>query len=256
MEDEIREKIIKIYLDNVHGKKPDTSQYVQRHDGKEGYWLEKKMGVQPNASNAPDLLGFEMKNHTNTVLTLGSWDPNYWVFRNKDNGINRDDFLKIFGQSNPKKNGRYSWSGKPVPKIDGVNSFGMEIKIDKEKNISFVYSYSKDQRIEKESIVPNNLQVENLEIARWNVDGKKSLKEKVEQKFNQYGWFKCLQNKVGEYNSIVFGQPFTFDTFIRYFLNGDVYFDCGMYQGNARNYCQWRTKNTFWDSLITYRFPE
>ena len=93
MEDEIREKIIKIYLDNVHGKKPDTSQYVQRHDGKEGYWLEKQMGVQPNASNAPDLLGFEMKNHTNTVLTLGSWDPNYWVFRNKDNGINRDDFL-------------------------------------------------------------------------------------------------------------------------------------------------------------------
>jgi len=256
MKNEIREKIIKTYLDNVHGKKPDTSTSDPRHDGKEGHWLEKQMGVQPNASNAPDLFGFEMKNHTNTVLTLGSWDPNYWIFRNKENGIDRNAFLEIFGQPNPKKNGRYSWSGKPVPKVGEVNTFGMEIDIDDQKNITFVYSYSKDRREDKQSIVPKNLQKDNLKIAQWNSEGKKSLKEKVEQKFNQLGWFKCLQNEYGEYSSIVFGKPFSFETFISYFLNGDVYFDCGMYQGNARNYCQWRTKNTFWDSLVTYRHPE
>ena len=62
------------------------------------------MGVEPNASNTPDLYGYEMKNHSNSVVTLGSWDPNYWIFRNEQYDITRDDFLKIFGKPNPLKN--------------------------------------------------------------------------------------------------------------------------------------------------------
>ena len=146
-----------------------------------------------------------------------------------------------------------SWSGKPVPKIDGTNSFGTKIVIDNDTNISFVYSYSDDTRENKSSVVPEKLQVEDLTLCKWNSTGKKSLQEKVESKFNQFGWFKCLQNKLGEYDSIVFGGPMTFETFISYFKTGDIYFDCGMYQGNDRNYCQWRTRNSFWDSLIVSR---
>jgi hypothetical protein len=255
MIDDAKKKIIKRYLKNVHGKKPDTLSYDPRHDGKGGYWLEKQMGIEPNASNTPDLFEYEMKNHTNNVLTLGSWDPNYWVFRNEKYDISRDSFLDIFGHPNPEKNNRPSWSGKPVPKIDGTNSFGVQIEIDSDSNILFVYSYSDDTRNNKSTVVPKELQVENLTICKWNSSGKKSLREKVESKFNQKGWFKCLQNKDGVYSEIVFGKPFTFETFINYFKNGDIYFDCGMYRGNERNYCQWRTKNSFWDSLITSRHP-
>ena len=253
MTDNTKERIIEKYLKNVHGKKPDTTGYVQRHDGKQGHWLEKQMGVKPNASNTPDLFGYEMKNHTNSVLTLGSWDPNYWVFRNEEYGITRDSFLDIFGHPNPEKNNRPSWSGKPVPKIDGTNSFGVRIEIDNESNVIFVYSHSDDTRDNKSFVVPKELQIENLTICKWNSSGKKSLREKVESKFNQKGWFKCLQNEQGVYTEIVFGAPFTFEMFINYFKDGDIYFDCGMYRGNDRNYCQWRTKNSFWDSLITSR---
>ena len=35
-----REKIIKIFNDNVKGKKPNLESYVQKHHGKEGHWLE------------------------------------------------------------------------------------------------------------------------------------------------------------------------------------------------------------------------
>ena len=118
---EVRKKIVDIYTSKVHGKKADTTGSDPKHSGKEGHWLEKQMGVEPNASNTPDLYGYEMKNHSNSVVTLGSWDPNYWVFRNEQYGITRDDFLKIFGKPNPLKNNRMSWSGTPVPKINGTN---------------------------------------------------------------------------------------------------------------------------------------
>jgi hypothetical protein len=42
---------------------------------------------------------------------------------------------------------------------------------------------------------------------------------------------------------------------MEYFKTGKIYFDCGMYQGNNRNYCQWRATNTFWDSLIVETYP-
>jgi len=252
---DVRKKIVDIYMSNVHRKKPDTTGSDPKHSGKDGHWLEKQMNVQPNASNEPDLFGYEMKTQTRNKITLGSWDPNYWMFRNPKYGITRDDFLKIFGKPNPKKGNRMSWSGSPVPKINGTNSFGMKTEIHGNSSISFVYSFSDDQREDKKSLVPKQMQVDDLEICRWASSGKKSLWEKVENKFNQNGWFMCLRNERGAYSGIVFGIPITFETFMDYFRKGDIYFDCGMYQGNARNYCQWRASNTFWDSLIVEKYP-
>ena len=54
---EVRKKIVDIYMSNVHGKKADTTGSDPKHSGKEGHWLEKQMGVVPNASNSPDLHG-------------------------------------------------------------------------------------------------------------------------------------------------------------------------------------------------------
>lgn len=250
-----RKKIVETFMKNVYGRKADTTGADPKHSGKEGHWLEKQMGVQPNASNEPDLMGYEMKNQTNNKITLGSWDPNYWAFRNPEYGITRDDFLKIFGKANPEKNNRMSWSGSPVPKINGTNSFGMKTVIHDDDSVSFFYSFSSDKREDKQSKVPANLRVENLEICRWNTSGKKSLRDKVENKFNQNGWFMCVKDANGTYKGIVFGLPITFETFMNLFRKGTVYFDCGMYQGNQRNYCQWRTANTFWDSLIVERYP-
>ena len=76
---------------------------------------------------------------------------------------------------------------------------------------------------------------------------------KVENKFNQSGWFKCLQNDQGIYTSIVFGDPISYSNWIKLVRSGDVFLDSGMYDGNARNYSQWRAVNSFWNSLIVSR---
>lgn len=241
-------------MENVYGKIPQTNEYDPKHCGKEGHWLEKLMGVSPNASNTPDLLGYEMKKQTSMKITLGSWDPNYWMFRDERFGMNRDDFLIIFGNPNSRKNNRMSWSGSPVPKLHGVNSYGMRTVISND-SISFYYSFDNDTRANKREIVPNQLRIDNLEICRWNFSGKKSLREKVESKFNRSGWFVCYKDNDGRYSSIGFGKPFTFEVFLDYFRDGKVFFDCGMYQGNDRNYCQWRANNSFWNSLVYKKYP-
>ena len=251
--DEAKAKIIRIFKENVCGVMPDISGSDPRHSGREGHWLEDRMGIRHNASNAPDLFGYEMKKRTSGVITLGSWDPNYWMFRDPENRLDRDGFLRAFGQPNPEKGNRMSWSGSPVPKIDRINGFGMRIEVGSEA-ISFFYSFSSDKRPEKNTLVPPNLQREELEVCKWNLTGRKSLREKVEKKFNQLGWFECIKNEAGAYTGLAFGNPFTFETFLDYFRRGLVYFDCGMYEGNPRNYCQWRSRNSFWDTLISERY--
>ena len=62
--------IIELFRKNIKGKKADISNINARHDGKKGHWLETAMGVKHNGNNAPDILGFEMKNHTTSKTTL------------------------------------------------------------------------------------------------------------------------------------------------------------------------------------------
>jgi len=247
---ENRKKIINIYMENVHRKKPETEEFTSSHDGKEGHWLEKQMGIVPNSANMPDLLGHEMKSDTTSKTTFGDWSANYYIFTDDNYNITRDEFLKIFGHPSPEVEGRYSWSGEPTPKIGKVNSFGQELVIDEHNNIGARYSYSKDTRENKSSIVPTYLQKDNLTIARWDAE---SLKSKLENKFNQMGWFKCLKNKDGAYDEIVFGDPINFETFIGYVATGEIFFDSGMYTGNPRPYSQWRANNSLWEKLVVSR---
>lgn len=243
-----KQKIIDLFNKNVRGKSPNTSTYNQGHDGKAGYWLEVQMGIKANASNKPDLYGYEMKNHTSSKTTWGDWSANFYIFKkNSGYGINKTQFLHIFGKSNPEKKGRYSWSGEPFPKIGIHNNFGQILNIDSNNNILALYFFSKDIRNNKQQIVPQHMQIEGLVLARWDAD---KLKELVENKFNQSGWFKCKKNAQDIYTSIVFGSPINFLTWLKLVKSKDVFLDSGMNEGTSRNRVSWRSNNSVWDKLI------
>jgi hypothetical protein len=261
-----KEEIIELFRRNVKGKKPDVSDANEKHDGKEGQWLEHQFGIKSNDYNFADIMGYELKNETTSKTTFGDWSANEYVFTNpkycvyfsgKNKFEKREDFLRIFGKANELKGGRYSWSGSPCPKIQCYNDFGQRLIVSENKDIQAIYCYSKDKRANKSNIVPEGLQIENLIIARWYGETSpttkkrdKCLKAKLEDKFNDKGWFTCKTDDSGVYCKICFGKPMNYDEWLELVRQGIVFFDSGMYQGNKRPYSQWRANNNYWDSLI------
>ncbi|WP_412471226.1 LlaMI family restriction endonuclease [Halobacteriovorax sp. RT-2-4] len=248
-----KEKIIEIFKNNVLGKHPDTLKANSKHCGSKGHWLERAMGIEPNADNKADILGYEMKNQTRSKTSFGDWSADWYIFKSRNNkatAFSRDQFLEVFGKPNEEKEGRVSWSGEPAPKIGKFNRFGQKLVVTESKHIRAIYSYSEDQRENKEFIVPIDFQIEDLVLAHWESS---SIKAKLEAKFNQLGWFKCEYDKCKGYFAIAFGQAINYETWVALVEQGVVIFDSGMYQGNSRPYSTWRSNNNFWDSLITDR---
>lgn len=292
--DKARKKIIKIYKKKVHCKKPDTSKMTKGHDGKIGHWLEDTMGSKRDASNKPDLFGYEMKTGKDRV-SFGDWNPDYFIFRDEEKfpnligkgkmergklaNENKDKvFLKSFGEwreagedttkyeLNGKtiswkdigKKGFYSWSGSPSPYrvTDGVNDFGQKIVVNRNNSISVMYSYSKDSRKNKSRLVPKRFQIENLKLFGWSM---KLLKDKVETKFNQHGWFKCnIKNE--RFYEIIFGDKITLSIFLDWVRQGDVILDTRLKEkrpDNTDRYgMNWRAPKNFWKSKSTFTYPE
>lgn len=258
-----KDKIIKIFNEKVKGKTPDTTLANQRHDGKNGHWLETQMGITHNADNKPDLFGYEMKNKTSSgKISFGDWSADEYIFvaDSKINTINknfyfwRESFLKTFGKPNAEKNGRHSWSGSPCSTLYGQNTaFGQGFSIDFNGDVLIIYNYSKDTRPNKNSIVPLNMQIDNLILAKWY---KESLKNKLESKFNQNGWFTVSTDKSGKYEKIHFGDPMNYNSWISLFKNKKVFFDSGMFDDkeNTRLYSMWRATTGVWHSLIKESF--
>lgn len=265
-----KEKIIRIFRANVKGKKADTSNMNKRHDGRKGHWLEAQFEIHANASNSADILGYELKNQTSSKTTFGDWSANRYIFKTgeyqslfkgKAQFERQDSFCCIFGKPNPDKDGRCSWSGSPSPTIHGYNNFGQILVIEGNLDITARYSFSKDNRPNKNEIVPKELQQENLILAHWfgqtspsKKRADKCLKSKLEDKFDELGWFTCKTDSNGVYNEICFGGPFNYNSWIELVREGIVFFDSGMYQGNKRPYSQWRANNKYWDSLIIERY--
>lgn len=265
-----KERIIEMFRDQVKGKYPETDGANVNHDGKGGHWLEKQFGINHNAANCADLFGYELKNETTSKTTFGDWsanryifnDPEYlYLFEGKSALERRDSFLKVFGKPNLKKNGRYSWSGEPCPKVGDFNKFGQKLDITPERDIVVIYDFSSDEREDKYSIVPTQFQNGMIILARWFGENSptsnrqdKCLKYKLEDKFNDMGWFTCKKDSNGVYKEICFGGPINFDSWIELVEKGIVFFDSGMYEGNPRPYSQWRSNNSFWDSLIIERY--
>jgi len=246
--DPIKLKIISLFNQSVRGKSASLAGGKKQHDGSSGHWLERAMGLTPNASNSPDFQGYEMKTGTRGKTTFGDWSPDYHIYKDPAYGsIGRDGFLKVFGRPNPKKGNRHSWSGEPAPKVRNINKFGQVLAVDDNQNIVVLYYYSKDIRTNKQIVVPLCMRKDGLVIARWDFE---SIKEKLERKFNQKGWFKCNKDNAGRYSSLIFGAPLTFDKWIGLVKTGEVFFDSGMYEGNSRPYSQWRASNAIWASMV------
>ena len=264
MEDS-KNKIKKIFLEKVYGKTPNIEGYNKKHSGAKGHWLEKQMGKKPDSDNNADFWGWECKNHTTSgVTTWGDWTASEYIFDkgNPYNLKNKNDFLLLFGRPNPKKNNRYAWT-KPNPCptfLNQINDFGQIIVLDEYLNVMIKYHYSKDQRQNKSQIIPRCLQKDDLVLAKWygyekyNNSTKSALETKVNNKFNQEGWFKCAMED-NKYNKILFGKAVDFETWIELLKTGDVYFDSAMKQGNDRPYSIWRSKNIVWDKLVIEEFP-
>lgn len=256
-----KEIIDKFNLD-VKGKIIDMSTYNSAHCGKEGHWLEKQMGIKHNSKNLPDLHGYEMKKYSKKI-SFGDFSASEYLFsknRKKINEINkwqecvnimsRTEFIKTFGYQNIKKNNRYSWSGKCVPKYNIWNICGQILKISDNNSICIYYSFSKDMRDIKYNF-HDYLKFDDILIAIWE---NTKLEEHINKKFNNKGFFICKkENNV--YNKICFGNPFNYNYFLSNIKNGNIIFDSGMYEGNTRNYSQFRSKNdNFWNDLITEEY--
>jgi hypothetical protein len=290
---EARKKIIKMYKDKVHGRKPDTSKMTGSHDGKIGHWLEDKMGSERDASNKPDLFGYEMKTG-GSKTTFGDWGPDYFIFRDEEKFLNligktgkkkqelqkknKDEiFLKAFGMwrdagddshvynldgkikswQSIGKDGYYSWSGTPSPNkvTNGINDFGQALIITENNSISITYCFSKDTREDKFELVPKEFQIENLKLFGWSPEW---IKKKIENKFNEHGWFKC-NIKEEEFYEIIFGDKITITEFLKWLRNGDVVFDTRLKEtrpnGSDRYGMQWRAPSKFWNSKAVETYP-
>lgn len=246
-------EIVRRFQANVYGRKADTTQGNQRHDGRAGHWLETQMGISHNANNSADLLGYEMKNQTSSKTTFGDWSADYYLFKDSNFTLTRTQFIEIFGKPNPKRNNRYSWSGSPIPTINRPSPWnGSRMVIDENDTIAIIYDYSNDPRDSKLQVILSELQRDGLILASWS---RGWLEPKLVAKFSQNGWFKCYHDKNGVYNRIAFGEPMNFDNWLNLVRQGVVFFDNGMYVGNSRNYSQWRANNAYWESLIVREYP-
>jgi MvaI/BcnI restriction endonuclease family len=251
-------EIIRIFHENVRNIEINLENYSSGHDGKEGHWLESKMGLNRNSKNEPDMYGFELKK-SSSKITLGDFSASEYLFSktritlDKENQfdcefkLDRRDFIRYFGTPNLAKNNRYSWSGKCVPTYGVWNTCGQTLSVSDNNDICVYYSFSLDGRVEKHSF-PNCLKKDNIMIAIWKHE---KLEKNINNKFNVNGFFMCVKNENNVYNKIKFGKPFDFICFIENIKNKNIIFDSGMYEGNNRNYSQFRAnKKNFWDLLL------
>lgn len=241
-------KLVEMFRTSVKGKKAPAFG-SKAHDGATGHWLERQFGIAANATNEADIFGFELKSDTSSKTTFGDWSADRYIFDKEYGDCSRQEFFRIFGA--PNKDGRYSWSGKPVPKVDEWNSFGQRLILDEQGSIYAVYDFDRDQRAEKVSIVPSKFQNGIQPLAIW-LDG--SLRKRVENKFGKHGWFKCLADDSGTLVEIGFGEPISFDSWIKDVANGVIFLDSGMKEDNLRPYSSWRADNAYWDKRIVSRF--
>lgn len=101
----------------------DESVVNLKHSGKEGLWLERKLGLTPNCFNQPDINGFEIKNtimDSKKPISFGDYSASEYLFSKHNsyimqynqnncfsvddvNTCTRSDFLRIFGTAKPVK---------------------------------------------------------------------------------------------------------------------------------------------------------
>lgn len=254
-----KQNIIDRFMLNVKGKQIEIK--GNKHDGSEGHWLETQMGIIHNSKNESDIFGYEMKKYSSKI-TFGDFSASEYLFSKKKetikninnwsgdtNNITKNEYIRYFGTPNPLKNNRYSWSGKCTPVYGEWNYCGQMLEFNNNSDLCVYYSFSKDTREIKQTY-PAFIQ-NDIIIAIWN---RNKLEKHINSKFNNNGFFMC--KKVGNvYEKICFGRSFDFDCFVNGIKNKNIIFDSGMYEGNRRNYSQFRSSaKNFWNSLVEEEF--
>lgn len=246
-----KEIIVDLFNTNVKGKRfvRDPS---SNHCGDEGHWLENQMSIMPNSANEPDKLGYEQKKES-TKISFGDWGASTYIFGKKSPyKLTRDNFLKIFGSPNLKKNNRYSWSGKVFPKYGlKYNYAGQRIRFLEHEDLVIEYSYLNDTREEKIYFPEYLKTTEPIELARWT---KFKLEKHILRKFGVKGFYICKKNKENVYDKICFGKVLDFQFFKTCIESNKIILDSGMYQGNSRNYSQFRADKSVWYELVTEEY--
>lgn len=260
--DKDKKEIIDKFIKDVKNKQIDTSKSNKKHDGAEGHWLEKQMGLKPNGKNEPDMNGYEMKKENNKI-TFGDYAASEYIFTEKKPTIIQknkwentsvkmtiNEFIKIFGTCKEAKN-RYSWSGSCVPTYDTWNDCGQKLIVNENNDICIYYSYSKDKR-EVKNTFPEYLKHDDILIVIWL---KEKLSKNINNKFNKKGFFICKKNSKNTcFNEICFGPPLCYELFIDNIKKKNIIFDSGMVTGNSRKYSHFRGSGKFWNSLITEKY--
>jgi hypothetical protein len=242
----VHDELVRIFHERIKGKVlPELT-----HDGSIGHWIESQFGVSANRDDTADWAGYELKSGKSKT-TFGDWSADWYLWKDGNLEIpTRDVFLQTFGtMSRLERPGRYSWSGRVFPKVNGYNEYGQVMVVESTSNIKIYYDYSKDCRPEKSRIVPQSLQQDKVVLAEWY---RSTLEPRVNRKFGQNGWAKFVQNS-GVITGMIIGGPMYFNEWIGYVRTGEVYLDSGMYydphKPNNRPYANWRASNNFWEGL-------
>ena len=243
-----REIIVNMFNKNVKGKKFTK---ISTHCGSEGHWLEEQFGVKHNNHNEPDIYGYELKKESQRI-TFGDFGASEYLFSKKKKyldyynnnlSVTRTEFMKYFGSFNVVKQ-RYSWSGKCMPKYNIWNEYGQKFICNEHDDLLIVYNSKYDH---KHQNIPDILVNKNIVIAIWTRD---KLYRHVNNKFNQKGFIICRKDNNNVYTNIYFGKSLTYEMFMQYFKEGSIFLDSGMYDGNNRNYSQFRANKSFWEKLL------
>jgi MvaI/BcnI restriction endonuclease family len=248
--DSIKNLIKTRFDERLRNQRFDIS--TKTHGGSEGTWVESQFKIDTNSNTYADFHGFEIKKDA-PKITFGDWSADEYIFSpkdilsnfNKDINITKTEFLELFGHYNILKK-RYSWSGSTCPsKHNEWTNSGQIMLTNKANDIFIIYNYKKDNR--KRVDIPDNIKsAEFVILAYWSFE---SLDSKISKKFNNLGTVIIKKNKTGEYIGLQFCSRIDIDIFIRELKKGVIMFDSGMYDGNSRNYSQFRSPKSFWNAI-------
>jgi len=207
------------------------------------------MGIKPNSKNCPDIYGFEQKKDSSKITFIDKQtDEKYYKglsLGKRPKKELKEKYWKTFERSNSTPNKIGGW------KLNKWDNDGQCLKLDCEYNILIVYNYMKDKRIDKKTRVDEYYKnTKDHVIGIWKSH---TLKECIERKFNQNGFYICSKNKLGEYDKICFGQKITFDYWIQEFKRGNIYYD-GYSSLNGRWRGMFRASKKWWRQIITAEY--
>lgn len=282
--DESRQIIIENFHNNILGKYPSETDLNTSHEGKLGHWLETKLGGEIDSDGNADLNGFECKVESNKI-SWGDWGAPYRIFCDKSyNFFNKDNtyenmwlFVRALGVKREHyiDGIYYSMSGRDIPtRINDLTDIGLSMR-EVNKDILYQYSFSSDQRETKNRLVPNEFQRDNLLIYKWHgtdesfnnfkediinnnlpinvkltgYNAAVSLEERIRRKFGVYGIVVGLQDRARGFYGLKFLKKISFDDWLNFFQNKDVFYDTALTTRNKRPYNQWRSNSVFMRTL-------